>query len=148
MQHWPTESSETHQQDNPQIPSLPAQHGLCQRHQPTSVAHLRREDAGSASPRSVPDAGRPDSLDAVSAAQLDERLRRLSVHGEPSAEEHQAIAGQRVIDYENALTPSTPRQALGFKVIKRSDPRPDSVQLADFPNGAPTRPIFLRWQAS
>ncbi|KAM0282679.1 hypothetical protein ACHAQH_002876 [Verticillium albo-atrum] len=32
------------------------------------------------------------------------------------------------------MTPSTPRQALGFKVIKRADSRLDGVQLSDFPN--------------
>ncbi|KAF6836093.1 f-box and wd domain protein [Colletotrichum musicola] len=135
MQHWPNESLETHrQQDNPPSSSPPSQHGFRQRHQPTGVEHLRRADPGSASPRSVPDVGRRDSLDAVSAAQLDEKLRRLSVNSTQSAEAQAAVAGQRVIDYENALTPSTPRQTLGFKVIKRCDPRPDGVQLTDFPN--------------
>ncbi|EFQ27701.1 F-box domain-containing protein [Colletotrichum graminicola] len=137
MQHWPTESSETqHQQDNPSTSSSLLQHGPSQRHQPTGVAQLRRDDSGSASPRSVPDtAGRHASLDAVSADQLDERLRRLSVPDTAFSEAHQGvIAGQRVIEYENALTPSTPRHPLGFKVIKRSDPRPDGVQLTDFPN--------------
>ncbi|KAK2032363.1 F-box domain-containing protein [Colletotrichum zoysiae] len=137
MQHRPTESSETqHQQDNPSTSPSPIQHGSSQPHQPTSVVQLRRDDPGSASPRSVPDtAARHASLDAVSAYQLDERLRRLSVSDTACTEGHQAtIAGQRVIEYENALTPSTPRQALGFKVIKRSDPRPDGLQLADFPN--------------
>ncbi|CCF35752.1 F-box domain-containing protein [Colletotrichum higginsianum] len=135
MQHRPTESSDTHHRlDNPSTPFPPLQHGFYERQHPAGVAQLRREDPGSASPRSIPDAGRHDSLNAVSASQLDERLRRLSVHDAPPTESHQAVAGQRVIDYENALTPSTPRQALGFKVIKRSDARPDSVQLTDFPN--------------
>ncbi|KAF4773985.1 F-box domain-containing protein [Colletotrichum scovillei] len=135
MQHWPTESSETqHQQDNPSDTTTSVQHGFCSRQQPNGVAVLRREETGSASPRSVPDGGRRDSFDAVSAAQLDEKLRRLSVDDSASVDSHSAVAGQRVIDYENAQTPSTPRQALGFKVIKRSDNRPDSVQLTDFPN--------------
>ncbi|KAL0944331.1 f-box and wd domain protein [Colletotrichum truncatum] len=134
MQHWPAESSETQrQQDNPPISSPPNQHGFRHRHQPTGVAP-RRADSGSASPRSVPDGGGSDSLDAISAVQLDEKLRRLSFTNGHSAEAHPSVAGQRVIDYENALTPSTPRQALGFKVIKRYDARPDGVQLTDFPN--------------
>ncbi|OLN87961.1 F-box/WD repeat-containing protein pof10 [Colletotrichum chlorophyti] len=133
MQLWPTESSErNHQQDNPQTPSSSSQHGLRQPHQPAGVAHLRREDWGVASPRSVPDVGHGDSLHAVNVAQLDDKLRRLSV-GEHSAEGHQYVAGKRVIDYENAMTPSTPR-ALGFKVIKRPDARYDGIQLSDFPN--------------
>lgn len=136
MQHWPTESSETqHQQDNPSDTTTSVQHGFCSRQQPNGVAVLRREDTGSASPRSVPDGGRRDSFAAVSATQLDEKLRRLSVDDSASVDSHSAVAGQRVIDYENAQTPSTPRQALGFKVIKRSGNRPDGVQLTDFPNG-------------
>ncbi|KAF9881879.1 F-box and wd domain protein [Colletotrichum karsti] len=133
MQHWPTESSETrNQQDNPSDTSLQSQHGFRHSH-PIGVDQLRRADPGSASPHSVPDNGRRESLDAVSAAQLDEKLRRLSFASGQSADAHPFIAGQRVIDYENAHTPS-PQQAMGFKVIKRSNPHPDSVQLADFPN--------------
>ncbi|KAJ0354811.1 hypothetical protein KNSL1_001092 [Colletotrichum chrysophilum] len=135
MQHWPTESSETrNQQDNPSNPSSSSQHGFRHCQQPTGVDQLRRADSGGASPRSVPEGGRRDSLDAISAAQLDEKLRGLSFDSASfTSEAYPSIAGQRVIDYENALTPS-PRQPLGFKVIKRSDPRPDGVQLTDFPN--------------
>lgn len=72
------------------------------------------------------------SLDGVDADQLDERLRRLSFG---SASALPPVAGQRITEYENALTPETPRQGLGFKVIKRSDPGFSGAQLADFPNG-------------
>ncbi|TDZ35338.1 F-box/WD repeat-containing protein pof10 [Colletotrichum spinosum] len=135
MQHWPTEYSETsRQQDNPAVASSSSQHGLRHPQQPTGVAHLGRADSGSASPPSVPDGGRRDSRDAVSAAQLDEKLRRLSFNNQEAAEAQVSVAGQRVIDYENALTPSTPRHAAGFKVVKRHDGRPEGVQLTDFPN--------------
>ncbi|KAK9784629.1 putative F-box domain-containing protein [Seiridium cardinale] len=64
----------------------------------------------------------------VNADQLDKELRGLKVH-DPSS-----TPGQRIFEYENALTPSTPRQALGFKVIKRANPLSDGPQLAEFPN--------------
>lgn len=73
--------------------------------------------------------------DAVDADRLDEKLRGLSLHGKPKTSLNRPItAGQRVSDYENALTPPTPRQALGFKVIRRSDSS-DGPQMTDFPNG-------------
>ncbi|KAI0391056.1 hypothetical protein F5Y17DRAFT_461184 [Xylariaceae sp. FL0594] len=66
----------------------------------------------------------PDSLEA--------RLHRLSVRDQASGSP--VPAGQRIYEYENALTPSVPRQALGFKVIKRADGEVAGINLADFPN--------------
>ncbi len=65
---------------------------------------------------------------------LEERLRRLNARDQSPAE-RPPLAGQRIADYENALTPSVPRQALGFKVMKRADNETARVNLDDFPNG-------------
>lgn len=81
--------------------------------------------------------GRRDSLDGVDADRLDEKLRGLSLR-EGSGGRRRPAAGQRIFDYENALTPPTPRRAMGFKVIKRSDSS-NGVQLTDFPNGQCSR---------
>lgn len=44
-------------------------------------------------------------------------------------------AGQRISEYENAMTPPTPKKALGFKVVKRPDALSDAaIRLEDFPN--------------
>jgi hypothetical protein len=61
-------------------------------------------------------------------------LRGLGV-GKRRLGERRSTPGQRISDHENALTPSTPRQALGFKVIKRVDGSSDGIQLTAFPNG-------------
>lgn len=68
--------------------------------------------------------------------ELEERLRRLS-HGSnrPPVKGRAAVAGQRIVEYENALTPSTSKQGIGFKVIKRAQSASEGVQLTDFPNG-------------
>ncbi|KAJ9154806.1 F-box/WD repeat-containing protein pof10 [Pleurostoma richardsiae] len=89
----------------------------------------------SASPRSVIAGAGDASGDGVSAGQLKERLRRLSGHN-PHSPDHPkaAVPGQRVSEYENAISPSTPRRALGFKVVRRAEPPSDGVQLTDFPN--------------
>ncbi|KAI1461277.1 hypothetical protein F4805DRAFT_413435 [Annulohypoxylon moriforme] len=70
----------------------------------------------------------------VNPDSLQERLRRLNdVHGGPTAT--QIVApGRRISEYENASTPAVPRQALGFKVIKRADTHSGGVQLTDMPN--------------
>lgn len=43
--------------------------------------------------------------------------------------------GQRIIAYENAMTPSDHGESFGFKAVRRSQPVFRAVQLADFPNG-------------
>jgi hypothetical protein len=96
-------------------------------------------------PHSLGNLGTPGQ--GVDANFLDERLRRLNVRdqsptGQPS------LAGQRITEYENALTPSVPRQALGFKVIKRADNETARVNLDDFPNGMCSHMSFPSWADS
>ncbi|KAI1095770.1 hypothetical protein F5B19DRAFT_438754 [Rostrohypoxylon terebratum] len=75
-----------------------------------------------------------DGEEGVNPGSLQERLRRLNIaHEKPNATKPMTL-GQRISEYENALTPAAPRQALGFKVIKRADTRSDGVQLSDMPN--------------
>ncbi|OTB08211.1 hypothetical protein M426DRAFT_317325, partial [Hypoxylon sp. CI-4A] len=75
-----------------------------------------------------------DGGEGVDADSLQERLRRLN-HGHYELNATRSHApGQRISEYENALTPAVPRQALGFKVVKRADAQSDGVQLSDFPN--------------
>lgn len=140
MQREPSESSEQLPQTNTtSAPSSSSQHGLLH-HELSGIHRVRSADSAdssrgsrSASPRSVSD-GRRGSVDAVDADKLDEKLRGLSLHSKAHAARRRPAAGQRVSDHENALTPPTPRQALGFKVIRRSDSS-DGPQLTDFPNG-------------
>ncbi|KAI1179440.1 hypothetical protein F4777DRAFT_534327 [Nemania sp. FL0916] len=91
----------------------------------------------SMSPRSIGDADAIDSPDhgdhGVHADFLEERLRRLSV-GDSSSASRLPLAGQRIAAYENALTPTVPRQPLGFRVIKRAGSEIARVHLEDFPN--------------
>ncbi|KAI0915052.1 hypothetical protein F4823DRAFT_8308 [Ustulina deusta] len=126
-----------------------------QQTQPPTTSHspqssdqygLQRDDA-SGSPRgprqqrdrsmSSQSAGDTNSLGAfdqgVRPDCLEERLRRLNARDQSPAE-RPPLAGQRIADYENALTPSVPRQALGFKVMKRADNETARVNLDDFPN--------------
>lgn len=112
-------------------PHLASQHGL-HYHDANELLRLHSEGHSSASNRSVP-AESGDASTGFSANQLDEKLLGLSLSAQPK--ETAQNPGQRISDYENALTP-TSRQALGFKVIKRSEPRTDGVQLEDFPNGS------------
>ncbi|KAF7547600.1 hypothetical protein G7046_g8958 [Stylonectria norvegica] len=100
-------------------------------HDPSGLHRVRSGDSSSSSTRSI-SANRRGSLEGVNADQLDEKLRGLSLG--PRSGGRAPAPGQRISEYENALTPPTPRQALGFKVIKRSDSRSDGPQLADFPN--------------
>ncbi|KAI3332106.1 hypothetical protein HD806DRAFT_479440 [Xylariaceae sp. AK1471] len=82
-------------------------------------------------------ASESDSLSSFSQAVdpdfLEERLRRLNLRDQ-SPTGTPLLAGQRISEYEKALTPSVPRQALGFKVIKRADNETARVNLDDFPN--------------
>lgn len=131
MPQVPLEISQPHPEPhNPSAPTTSSQHGLHQ-HDPSGLYRVRSQDS-SASPRSIPDLG-PSSLEGVNADQLDEKLRGLNLG--KFANEHPHVAGQRVSEYENALTPPTPRQAMGFKVIKRPDSASTGIQLTEFPNG-------------
>ncbi|KAI0022766.1 hypothetical protein F4780DRAFT_769645 [Xylariomycetidae sp. FL0641] len=93
------------------------------------------------SPHSAPDHGL-EGLEGpvpggVDPDTLQDRLRGLNIHYQPSPEDghgRPTLPGQRIFEYENALTPSVPRQAMGFKVIKRADTDSDRVHLSDFPN--------------
>ncbi|KAI0489872.1 hypothetical protein F4859DRAFT_170187 [Xylaria cf. heliscus] len=84
-------------------------------------------------PHSASDAESLDAGPSFQPESLDERLRRLSVDDQlPTG--RIPLAGHRIAEYESALTPSVPRQALGFKVIKRADNETARVNLDDFPN--------------
>ncbi|EFY86167.1 F-box and WD domain protein [Metarhizium acridum CQMa 102] len=137
MQRQPSESSEQiSQSNNTPAPSSSSQHGFFH-HGSSDIRQVRSasssRDSHSASPHSVSDVGR-EPRDAVDADKLDEKLRGLSLDGKSKTSRNRPItAGQRVSDYENALTPPTPRQALGFKVIRRSASS-DGPQMTDFPN--------------
>ncbi|KAG6004433.1 hypothetical protein E4U21_001101 [Claviceps maximensis] len=141
MQLEPSECPEhPHHANIPSTPPYTSQHGLAIQH-PDSSDNARVRSAPaihrscSASPRSVTDQRRK-SVDVVNVDQLEEKLRGLSFSdsARPAAESRRPAAGQRVSDYENALTPPVPRQAFGFKVIRRADPSSNGAQLADFPN--------------
>ena len=122
------------QTSNLDLPPSSPQDGF-QHHERSSPDGNALVRTRSASPKSVA-AGSDRSGDGINANQLDERLRRLSTHSHRSGGRAKArLPGQRISEYEKALTPSTPRQALGFKVIKRPDSPSDGVQLTDFPNG-------------
>ncbi|KAF4949350.1 hypothetical protein FSARC_13500, partial [Fusarium sarcochroum] len=130
MQQEPLENPEPliHRDNPSKTPS--SQHGPLHR-DPSGLRRVRSGDSSGAEPCSAP-AIRRDSGHDVDADILDEELRRLSLGphsaGRPSA------PGQRIAEYENAMTPPTPKKALGFKVIKRSESPSDGVQLEDFPN--------------
>jgi hypothetical protein len=113
------------------------QHGLHQL--PSGPAHemLQRKSSMSPQPRSIAYA----SVDGVDAQQLEQRLRGLN-GGSRRDSGLSLTPGQRISEYEKALTPSVPREAFGFKVIRRADGRTDGVQLEDLPNGScsPSRP--------
>ena len=135
MQQGIPETSDTvFQTSNPDLSTSSTQDGFQHRERsfPDGNSLVRTR---SASPKSVA-ATSDRSGDGINANQLDERLRRLSSHSHRSGGRPKAShPGQRISEYEKALTPSTPRQALGFKVIRRPDSPSDGVQLTDFPNG-------------
>ncbi|UNI21952.1 hypothetical protein JDV02_007890 [Purpureocillium takamizusanense] len=132
MQQEPTENPESRRQATvPEASSHLAHDGPFQ-HEADHLQRVRSADARSSRSSSPPPA-RLAFLDAVDADQLDERLRGLNLRDSRGNRHRPIAAGQRILDYENALTPPTPRQAMGFKVIKRSDSF-SSVKLIDFPN--------------
>lgn len=130
MQQVPTESSEQQPQtSNSTVPLQTSQYGFLHQRDPAPRDRSRGSDS-SASLRSV---RRDEDVEGVDPDHLDEKLRGLSLG--PRKGQRSPAPGQRIWDYENALTPPTPKQALGFRVIKRSDSRYDGVQVEDFPNG-------------
>lgn len=143
MQQVPTESPEQYlQSSKPFIPTQPTQDGS-HHHDPSILSRARPAGSpSSASPSSVRDPRR-DSLEGVNPDHLDEKLRGLSLG--PRAGGRPPAPGQRISDYEKALTPPTPKQALGFKVIKRSDGHYDGTQIEDFPNGQFPNSPQMRW---
>lgn len=135
----PDTPKQTQHESTSQSPLPSDQHGPQCYHASGSPHGLWQQRERSMSPRSVSRSVSETELlrplgQAVHPDFLEERLLRLSVRGQSSAEQP-TLAGQRIAEYENALTPSVPRQALGFKVIKRADNETARVDLADFPNG-------------
>ncbi|KAM5348310.1 hypothetical protein ACJ41O_008134 [Fusarium nematophilum] len=130
MQQEPPENPEplTHQ-DNP-FPNPRSQHGPLHR-DPSGLSRARSGDSSVPEQRSA-SASQRDYGQDVDADLLDEELRRLSLGARPGG--RPPAAGQRISEYENAMTPPTPKKALGFKVIRRSDRPSDGAQLTDFPN--------------
>ncbi|WXC63992.1 hypothetical protein SNK03_009796 [Fusarium graminearum] len=117
------------QRDNPfETPS--SQHGPLH-HVPSGLRRVYSGDSSGADTGSAP-ALHQDSSHDVDADLLDEELRRLSLRHHSSAQP--SAPGQRISEYENAMTPPTPKKALGFKVIKRFDVPSGGVLLEDFPN--------------
>ncbi|KAI1377672.1 hypothetical protein F4677DRAFT_415152 [Hypoxylon crocopeplum] len=136
MQQELFEVSNQIQQNTSQSPKALQQHGL-QHHEPSGPAHrsLLQQLSGSVSPHSARGgSGVAANGEGVNADSLQDRLRRLNDISKDSIAVVPKTPGQRISEYENALTPAVPRQALGFKVIKRADVGSDGVQLVDFPN--------------
>ncbi|KAI1657981.1 hypothetical protein F4813DRAFT_66145 [Daldinia decipiens] len=119
-----------------QSPKPLQQHGFWH-HGLSGNAHgsLLQQQSSDVSPLSARgDTGDGVGGEGINPDSLQKRLRRLNdARGELDATRSKA-PGQRISAYESALTPAIPRQALGFKVIKRADAGSDSVQLSDFPN--------------
>ncbi|KAF4442526.1 hypothetical protein F53441_11724 [Fusarium austroafricanum] len=132
MQQEPLENPEPLiHRDNPSKTAI-SQHGPLH-HDPRGLRRVYSGDSSGADPGSAPaPAFRCASGHDVDAELLDEELCRLSLGYRPAV--RPSAPGQRISEYENAMTPPTPKKALGFKVIKRSETPSDGVQLEDFPN--------------
>ncbi|CAH0001436.1 unnamed protein product [Clonostachys byssicola] len=129
QQEPPKSSTQRNQPDKSPIASPSSQHGLLH-HDPNDLHRVGSDGSQSTSPRSGPLDN--DSSDGFSPDKLDEKLLRLRFDDPSRASP--PVPGQRVIDYENALIYPGNRHSFGFKVIKRSEPRADGVQLEDLPN--------------
>ncbi|KAH7160290.1 hypothetical protein B0J13DRAFT_670899 [Dactylonectria estremocensis] len=103
-----------------------SQHGPL--HRDSNGLHRVRSGGSSGGFQRSGSASRRGSHNDVDAELLDEELRGLSLGG------HAPTPGHRISEYENAMTPPTPRRPLGFKVTRRSEPLSDGVQLEEFPN--------------
>ncbi|KAH7136469.1 hypothetical protein EDB81DRAFT_693623 [Dactylonectria macrodidyma] len=106
--------------------ALSSQHGPL--HRDSNGLHRARSGGSSGGFQRSGSASRRGSHNDVDVELLDEELRGLSLGG------HVPTPGHRISEYENAMTPPTPRRALGFKVTRRSGPLSDGVQLEEFPN--------------
>ncbi|CAJ2513539.1 Uu.00g016580.m01.CDS01 [Anthostomella pinea] len=134
-QELPETSTQTQQRSTSQSPNPSNQHGF-QQHDANGSTHgsLQQQRTRSMSPQSNPrDGGFGALAEGVSADSLEERLRGLNVQAQSDAGWSKTL-GERISAYENALTPSVPKQALGFKVVKRADTEFDRVHITDFPN--------------
>ncbi len=133
-----TATSERNLVPNNTTTSNHASHHGYAHHEPNGLD--RAPSAGSSSSSSSRSRSvRRDSVepDAVDAEKLDERLRGLNIRatkGFNNSRGRHLVPGQRISEYENALTPPTPKQALGFKVVKRPG-EPGGTLLTDIPNG-------------
>jgi len=140
MQHGPQEIQQRSQPTNSQTTSPASQHGsasLPPHHGSSGTANDQLDSPSSHSSLSRSSSGFStdgDAMGGVNANHLDEKLRRLNA-GSGRQGRRRVVPGQRVWDYENALAPSTPRQPLGFKVVKRPGAQSEGLQLAEFPNG-------------
>lgn len=140
MQHGPTETLQNLQtRSNPDLSNTSHQHGFFH-HDPSGSALAldpRQQQArlGSLSPQSARIGATSGSFtEGVDSESLEERLRGLN-HSASLDAGSPPLPGKRISEYENALAPSTPRKALGFKVIRRDDALASGVLLSEFPNG-------------
>ncbi|KAH8894058.1 hypothetical protein GQ53DRAFT_87753 [Thozetella sp. PMI_491] len=139
MQLEPSETFQPASQTNaPSCREPTSQYGLPRPQPDTFGGHAQHSRSRSPSPGASA-TGAAASADALDADQLEERLRRLSFDSSSSARKPRyPIAGQRIFEYENAVTPTSPRNLsrhpLGFQVIKRAGSPSTGVQLTDFPN--------------
>jgi hypothetical protein len=133
MQSEPTENfTDTRNTNHTEGSANASQHGfLAQQIQSTDTRDSSRNEvvaSGVSGP--VADAG------ARLSDGTEEQLRRLSL-GDGN-ETRPKPSFQRISEYENALSPSTPRkqsEGPGFKIVKNKGNRLDGPQLANFPNG-------------
>lgn len=132
QQESPEISERRPQSTHPNVSTVSSQNGSLS-HDSSDLQRVSSGGSHSSPSRHVLEPG-GDAADGIHAHQLDEKLRGLNVRSLDSHRRSSA-RGQRVSDYENTLTPRTPRHALGFRVIKRRDPSSEGVQLSDFPNG-------------
>ncbi|KAI1153210.1 hypothetical protein F4825DRAFT_415954 [Nemania diffusa] len=130
----PETPKQTQQRTISQSPHHSDQYGPQRYDASSPLRNLQQQRDGSMSPHSASEA---DSLSPLGQGVhpdfLEDRLRRLSICDQSSTG-RLPLAGRRITEYENALTPSIPRQALGFKVIKRTSSETAGVNLDDFPN--------------
>lgn len=133
-------STQTHPTSASPSPHPSYQHGLPQLHHAGSVPDgMQPRSSSNRTPQSVlggPGGSSDAPVPGVSATQLEDRLRGLNVAG-LSVADYPKTPGHRIAEYENALTPATPRQALGFKIVRRAGSQTlGGAQLTDFPNGS------------